>query len=660
MNSLLHQAVLTPEDSYFESNNNGPRMLQNNLEIVTTLEEEAIIKSKESNRGNNKKEDESIFLTWEILWVTVPNGRNGRKPILEGLTGYAKPAQLLAIMGPSGCGKSTLLDALSGRLAANTKQTGKILINGHRQALAYGTSAYVTHDDAMLSTLTVGEAVYYSAQLQFPDSMAKSEKKDRADFTIREMGLQDAIDTRIGGWGCKGLSSGQKRRLSICIEILTRPRLLFLDEPTSGLDSAGSYYVMSRIASLSVRDGIKRTIVASIHQPSSEVFELFHSLCLLSSGKTVYFGPAAAANEFFASNGFPCPTLHNPSDHFLRIINNDFQQDPEEDHGIEVTTERADSILVNSYAYSQISNQVRKEVAEMSESDSGAVEKKRSHAGFLNQCLILIRRSSVHLFRDVSSYWIRLAMFGVAALSLGTIFYDIGSSDESIQARGSLLSFVGSVLTFITLLSGFPPFVEQMKVFQIERLNGHYGVAAFLISTTLSPIPYLVLLSLIPGLITYFLSGLHKGIEHLLYFSSVLFATVMWVESLMLAVASIFPNPNMGISVCGGGVGVMILTGGFFRLPNDLPKPFWKYPMYYVSFHKYAFQGLFKNEFEGLALARGQDEGSQLTDKEILTKIWQVEIGHSKWVDLVILLGMIVFYRVLFLCITKSKEKVKA
>lgn len=114
MNSLLHQAVVTPEDSYFESNNNGPRMLQNNLEIVTTLEEEAIIKSKESNRGNNKKEDESIFLTWENLWVTVPNGRNGRKPILEGLTGYAKPAQLLAIMGPSGCGKSTLLDALSG------------------------------------------------------------------------------------------------------------------------------------------------------------------------------------------------------------------------------------------------------------------------------------------------------------------------------------------------------------------------------------------------------------------------------------------------------------------------------------------------------------------------------------------------------------------
>ena len=149
----------------------------------------------------------------------------------------------------------------------------------------------------MLSTLTTGETLYYSAQLQFPDSMSIAEKKERADMTLREMGLQDAINTRVGGWGSKGLSGGQKRRLSICIEILTRPRLLFLDEPTSGLDSAASYYVMSRIATLNQRDGIRRTIVASIHQPSSEIFELFHDLCLLSSGETVYFGPASDANQ---------------------------------------------------------------------------------------------------------------------------------------------------------------------------------------------------------------------------------------------------------------------------------------------------------------------------------------------------------------------------
>ena len=153
----------------------------------------------------------------------------------------------------------------------------------------------MTQDDTLMTTLTVREAVYYSAQLQLPDSMSRSEKKERAEMTIREMGLQDAMNTRIGGWSVKGLSGGQKRRVSICIEILTRPRLLFLDEPTSGLDSAASYHVMSRIVKLARHDGI--TVVASIHQPSSEVFEVFHNLCLLSSGKTVYFGSASMAKE---------------------------------------------------------------------------------------------------------------------------------------------------------------------------------------------------------------------------------------------------------------------------------------------------------------------------------------------------------------------------
>lgn len=155
----------------------------------------------------------------------------------------------------------------------------------------------MTQDDTLLTTLSVGEAVHYSAQLQLPDSMSKAEKRERAEYTIREMGLQDVVNTRIGGWGSKGISGGEKRRVSICIEILTRPTLLFLDEPTSGLDSAASYYVMRRIATLHEKDNIQRTIIASIHQPSSEVFQLFHNLCLLSSGRIVYFGPTSLASE---------------------------------------------------------------------------------------------------------------------------------------------------------------------------------------------------------------------------------------------------------------------------------------------------------------------------------------------------------------------------
>ncbi|XXG40428.1 hypothetical protein AAC387_Pa01g1148 [Persea americana] len=632
-------------------------------EINSSRDVERVMSNQEEGRrvvtwapAEGGLNDDGVFLTWEDLRVAASSGKGGSLPILQGLTGYAQPGEVLAIMGPSGCGKSTLLDALAGRLGSNTRQSGDILINGRKQTLAFGASAYVTQDDTLMTTLTVKEAVYYSAQLQLPDSMPLSEKKARAEMTIREMGLQDAMNTRIGGWSSKGLSGGQKRRVSICIEILTRPVLLFLDEPTSGLDSAASYHVMSRIVGLARHGG--RTIVASIHQPSSEVFELFHNLCLLSAGRTVYFGPAAAANEFFAVNGFPCPSLRNPSDHYLRTINKDFDQDIEKGHGVIPTAEAID-ILVNSYKSSTTYQQVSRRVVEICKTEGRALDKKGSQASFLTQSLVLTRRSGVNMYRDLGYYWLRLAIYIALCLCVGTIYHDIGMSYGSIQARGSMLMFVAAFLTFMAI-GGFPSFVEDMKIFGRERLNGHYGVAAFVVGNTFSSIPYLLLISVVPGAMAYYLVGLQRGIDRFVYFSLILFVCMMLVESLMMIVASIVPDFLMGIITGAGIQGVMMLNGGFFRLPDDLPKPFWRYPMYYIAFHKYANQGFYKNEFIGLTFPNNQAGGPPtITGKEILRNIWQVEMGHSKWVDLAILFGMVITYRVMFLGIIKVIEKVK-
>lgn len=191
-------------------------------------------------------------------------------------------------------------------------------------------------------------------------------------------------------------------------------------------------------------------------------------------------------------------------------------------------------------------------------------------------------------------------------------------------------------------------------------MNGHYGVGAYVIGNTLSSIPYLLLISVVPGAVAYYLVGLQKGIEHFVYFSLVLFVCMMLVESLMMIVASIVPDFLMGIITGAGIQGVMMLNGGFFRLPDDLPKPFWRYPMYYVAFHKYANQGFYKNEFLGLTFPNQKIGGSTIiTGHEILKEIWQVEMGYSKWVDLAVLCGMVVLYRLIFWAIVKLTEKLK-
>ncbi|XP_074282642.1 ABC transporter G family member 1-like [Silene latifolia] len=593
------------------------------------------------------------MLAWKDVWVKVHGGRRGtsatRPAILEGISGYAESGQVLAVMAPSGSGKSTLLDALAGRLGSNMRRTGDILINGRKQVLAFGTSAYVTQDDSLMTTLTIKEAVYYSALLQLPDAMPKAEKLDRAEMAIKMMGLQDYVDTTIGGRTTTGISGGQRRRVSICMEILTRPRLLFLDEPTSGLDSAASYHVMSYLVALAREE--QTTVVASIHQPSGNVFDLFDNLCLLSSGKLVYFGLAPDAITFFASNGFPCPSMRNPSDHYLATINKDFELRTEE----KLKTEKAINFLAESYKSSEVYQQVQTRVS-MMHCHEGQELERGSQAKFVTQTLVLTRRSFVNMYRDPGYYKLRLVVHVGVSICLGTIFHHLDTSYDSIQARAAFLAFVGGFLTFMSI-GGFPSFVEDMKIFGRERLNGHYGVAAFVISNTLSSLPYLFIISVIPGAMAYYISGLRREFDHYIYFALLLFSGITVVESLMMIVASLVPDFLMGIITGAGILGIMMLNSGFLRLPNDIPKPIWKYPLHYIDFGTYANQGFYRNEFEGLVFYRYQNGARQIiTGEDVLTDVLQIRIDFSKWVYLAILLGMVLIYRVIFFAIIKVAE----
>ncbi|KAM0893120.1 hypothetical protein ACQ4PT_025319 [Festuca glaucescens] len=512
-------------------------------------------------------DDPGVLLTWEDVCVTVAGGAYGGQPvsILRGISGHAGPGEVLAIMGPSGCGKTTLLDTLAGRLGPGVNETGLILINGRREKLAFGTSAYVTQDNMLMSTMSVREAVYYSAQLQLPGTMAAAEKRTHTDGVIREMGLGDAMDTRIGGRMTKGISGGQRKRLTICVEMLTRPRLLFLDEPTSGLDSAASYHVMSHIARVAAREGM--TVVAAVHQPSGDVFDLFHSLCLLAYGRTIFFGAASDATQFFSQSGFPCPQLRNPSDHFLRTINKDFDEEiVESSKARRKTAAEAIDILTDAYQSPAYSEKTMNQIAEMK---------------------------------------------GI--------------------------------------------------VFRRERLSGHYGVAEFVISNTLSATPYLAAISVIPGAMLYYLTGLTKGADNFAYFVINLCMCTLLVESMMMIIAVIIPDFLMGIIVGAGVQGVMMLNGGFFRLPNELPKPVWKYPCYYISFHKYAVQGFYKNEFIGQTFPSNQlvEKNVTISGLQVLQEKLQVEMGYSKWVNIAILCGMMVVYRMMFFAIVKITEEVR-
>ncbi|KAI9224515.1 hypothetical protein BC828DRAFT_373293 [Blastocladiella britannica] len=245
-------------------------------------------------------------------------GESGSAEILHGVFGVVRPGELLAIMGGSGAGKSTCLDILARRSKSGIV-TGTILVNGrvldrHEFAQMCG---YIDQEDTLMGTLTVEETILYSALLRLPKDMSLEAKKTRVRETMIELGISHIAGSRVGDATLRGISGGEKRRVSIACELVTSPSVLFVDEPTSGLDAYNAHNVVECLRNLA--RNYNRTIVLTIHQPRSDIFAMFDRLMLLAQGRMVYSGPAADALGHFADVGFVCPIGFNVADYLIDL-----------------------------------------------------------------------------------------------------------------------------------------------------------------------------------------------------------------------------------------------------------------------------------------------------------------------------------------------------
>lgn len=258
-----------------------------------------------------------ITLTWSNLSyiATTDNKKKGiEKSILNGVTGFIKPGEMLAVMGPSGAGKSSFLDALAGKIDA---VTGDVLLNGKKVPIKpYNT--YVHQDDALIGCLSVKETITYAARFKLPSSISRSDLEKRVDEVIAEFGLTRVQNSKIGNAIIRGVSGGEKRRVTLASQLITHPPIIFLDEPTSGLDSAASYYVLKSLKEIAISRGL--AVVATIHQPSSETYALFDNLLLLAQGSTLYFGPRQGAESYFEEIGFKLPMARNVRNNYWGAI----------------------------------------------------------------------------------------------------------------------------------------------------------------------------------------------------------------------------------------------------------------------------------------------------------------------------------------------------
>jgi len=261
---------------------------------------------------------DGIAVAVRSLTYTVPDIKSKKKlTIVKNVDFMVKPGQLLAIMGPSGSGKSTLLNLLAGRITASKQSIkGKITYNGRRDVNPRMFSRYVMQHDHLLEYMTVDETLMTAAALKMKRA-GVAVRQARVNEVLRELGLWDCRNTYIGGHETKGISGGERKRVSIAIELLDNPKLLFLDEPTTGLDSSRAYDTLKILMRLA-RAG--RTIICTVHSPRSPVFALFDLVLLLSKGAVVFHGAANEAVPYFKSIGYACPPHFSPPDFILDML----------------------------------------------------------------------------------------------------------------------------------------------------------------------------------------------------------------------------------------------------------------------------------------------------------------------------------------------------
>ncbi|KAH6853934.1 hypothetical protein B0I37DRAFT_300365 [Chaetomium sp. MPI-CAGE-AT-0009] len=269
-------------------------------------------------------DDEAIKLMADhkpasLYFQNVCYNLNG-KDILTGIQGMAHPGELTAIMGASGAGKTTFLDILA-RKNKRGQVSGEFYVNGEKVSDTdyKNATGFVDQEDTMLPTLTVHETILTSALLRLPRDMTRASKEQRVFEVEKQLGIYHIRDSLIGseeGKG-RGISGGEKRRVSIACELVTSPSILFLDEPTSGLDAYNAYNVIECLVTLAKT--YKRTVIFTIHQPRSNIVALFDRLILLAQGKTVYSGPLHQCQDYFDHIGYNCPPGFNIADYLVDL-----------------------------------------------------------------------------------------------------------------------------------------------------------------------------------------------------------------------------------------------------------------------------------------------------------------------------------------------------
>ena len=329
-------------------------------------------------------------------------------------------------------------------------------------------SAYVQQEDLFIPSLTVREHLLFQARLRLEASLTTSERERRVEEMLGQVGLTRLAGAIIGDLKLKGISGGEKKRLSFAAELLSNPSVLICDEPTSGLDSFMATNIMELLREFS---RLGKTVVCTVHQPSSQIFTRFDSLLLLAEGRTAYLGPASRTKQFFAGLGFPCPEDFNPADHFVSVLAVVSREEKEEG-GEEEESQKRVSAICAGFQDSQAGAELRAELKSIERQGETREDKQGSSlagglykASWLHQLSALTWRQALSVVRDPMMFKVKITTAIVVGLILGVLYQGQELDQAGIQNANGALFVIITNLSFSSVFSICNSFCSELLVF---------------------------------------------------------------------------------------------------------------------------------------------------------------------------------------------------
>ncbi|CAG8529734.1 4190_t:CDS:10, partial [Dentiscutata heterogama] len=510
-------------------------------------------------------------------------GKNSRKLIIQNIHGFAGPGEILAIMGPSGCGKTTLLNAIGNRLGTKAIE-GTIKMNGHKPTKdSKRFIAYCAQDDTFFPYLTVRETLSYTSRLRLPREMSTSAKLEQVENIIQMLNLSKCSNTRIGDMRIRGISGGEKKRVSIANELLTEPSVILLDEPTSGLDSSLALDLVQTLKELAKKQ--RKTIIMVVHQPSSQVFELFDRLLLMADGQVAYFGDSADIVDYLANEGFVCHPNFNPADYMLELLNNPTAKQ-------KLITTHANSIQSDSSGKLVVEKCFKRPTSSDDSRITGS-SKHKWEATFLQQLMILTERSFKQRSKVVLSKLNFTQIFSLAIINC-LIWFRMPYTEASLPDRYGMIFFTTTFWIFFASMITITAFPLDFDILSKERQSRSYRLLSYFLSKQIAELPLLVVFPILYMCIVYWTVGLIPSASSFFAYMATAILTVFTAQSFGYLSGAAFMDVQSATLACTLFMLASMLLGGFYirNLPFGL---LW---LKYASFIFYSYSIMMQIQFD--------------------------------------------------------------